>query len=115
MLMKKMKKKIPSNRHLRLEPDEWPSLIKEPGFDEYYYQVTGFFYCMKPGQAVRLESGKNLRWLVKTACAFLTEGSNWERYSINDDFTVLRRSTWRGPTFYEQEVERKFREKHQNK
>lgn len=86
-----------SNRHLRLEPDEWRQLVKEPGFAEYYYQVTDFFYRMKPGQAVRLESGKHLRWLVKSACAFLTEGSNWERYSVNDDFTVLRRERWTLP------------------
>lgn len=115
MLMKKMKKNMPSNRHLRLDPDEWPSLIKEPGFEEFYYQVTDFFYCMKPGQAVRLESEKNLRWLVKAACAFISEGSNWELYYVNDDFNVLYRSSWQGPTFYEKEVERRFREEHPNK
>lgn len=112
MLMKKMKKKMPSNRHLRLDPDEWKQLLQEAGFQEYYYQVTTFFYRMKPGQAVRLESEKNLRWLVKAACAFITEGSNWERYSINDDFNVLYCSSWRGPTLYEQEVERRYREQH---
>lgn len=109
--MTKMKTKH-SNRHLRLELHEWPSLIKEPGFDEYYYQVTNFFYCMKPGQAVRLESEKKLRWLVKAACGFVTEGSNWERYQLDDDFTVLRRNSYTGPTSYEREVERTFREKH---
>ena len=107
-----MKKKKPSNCHLRLEPDEWKQLLQEAGFQEYYYQVTNFFYRMKPGQAVRLESKKNLRWLVKIACAFITEGCNWELYYINDDFTVLYRSSWRGPTLYEQEVERRSQQEH---
>lgn len=104
--------KTTSNLSLRLEPEEWPALCREPGFEEYYVKVTDFFYCMKPGQIVRLESQKHLRWLIKSACMFVVTGDNWEHYQLNDDFTKLRRLRTVFPTQYEKEVIRRFHEEH---
>lgn len=86
-----MMRKQPSNRNLRLEPGEFVRLTEESGFADYYLKATDFFYAMKPGQSVRLAhaDGNRLRWLVKTACAFVLEGENWSRFRLDDDFTRL--------------------------
>ncbi len=64
-------------------------------------QVYDHLEMMKPGTSLRLNARqeKQLPWLLAAVGVFLTSGSHWIDYELNDDFTLIRRKVIPPQTF----------------
>lgn len=79
-------------------PDEWADVgafnrlaRADPAFRAFALDVYGYLDRLPPGRALRLTgySGQKLEWIVRTACAFLAEGTHWLEYRFADDLSAL--------------------------